>query len=156
MNCEKCGADKNLQLHHTNYDPPRTIILYTKCHQRLHGHDVGLALGEKHYKFENYKEEFSKLWANSMWSISEISKKFGISIVTTYNWKRKLGLNYRLRPSKTMLTLYVDPEVFTLIDEKLTPYLKQKLNKSKLSQGSVIHYCLKTVCDTIPIVPLRE
>ena len=58
--------------------------------------------------------------------------------------------------SNTMLTIYVDPEVFTLIDEKLTPYLKQKLNKSKLSRGSVIHYCLKTVCDTISAVPLRE
>ncbi|GAH92918.1 unnamed protein product [marine sediment metagenome] len=56
----------------------------------------------------------------------------------------------------TMLTVYVDPEVFTLIDEKLTPYLKQKLNKTKLSRGSVIQYCLKTVSDTIPIVPLRE
>ena len=56
----------------------------------------------------------------------------------------------------TMLTIYVDPEVFTLIDKKLTPYLKQKLNKSKLSRGSVIHYCLKNVCDTIPAVPLRE
>lgn len=55
-----------------------------------------------------------------------------------------------------MLTLYVDPEVLNLIDKKLTPYLKQKLNKSKLSRGSVVHYCLKTVCDTIPIVPLRE
>lgn len=55
----------------------------------------------------------------------------------------------------TMLTIYVDPEVFTLI-EKIMPYLKQKLNKSKLSRGSVIHYCLKTVCDTIPAVTLRE
>ena len=55
-----------------------------------------------------------------------------------------------------MITLYVEPEVLTLIDKKLTPYLKQKLNKSKLSRGSVVHYCLKTVCDTIPIVPLRE
>lgn len=58
--------------------------------------------------------------------------------------------------SKTMLTLYVEPEVLTLIDEKLTPYLKQKLNKSKLSRGSVVHYFLKTACDTIPVVPLRE
>ena len=56
----------------------------------------------------------------------------------------------------TMLTVYVDPEVLSLIDEKLTPYLKQKLNKSKLSRGSVIHYCLKTVCDTIPAASLRE
>ena len=55
-----------------------------------------------------------------------------------------------------MLTLYVDPEVLSLIDEKLTPYLKQKLNKSKLSRGSVVHYCLKHVCDTIPASSLRE
>ena len=58
--------------------------------------------------------------------------------------------------SKTMLTLYVEPELLNLIDEKLTPYLKQKLNKSKLSRGSAVHYCIKTICDTIPVVPLRE
>jgi len=56
----------------------------------------------------------------------------------------------------TMLTIYVDPELLSLIDKKLTPYLKQKLKKSKLSRGSAIHYCVKTICDTIPIVPLRE
>ena len=55
-----------------------------------------------------------------------------------------------------MLTLYVEPDVLSMIDEKLTPYLKQKLNKSKLSRGSVVRYCLKTMCDTIPAVSLRE
>lgn len=55
-----------------------------------------------------------------------------------------------------MLTVYVDPEVLSLIDEKLTPYLKQKLDKSRLSRGSVIHYCLKAICDTIPAASLRE
>jgi len=58
--------------------------------------------------------------------------------------------------SKTMLTLYVEPEVLMLIDEKLTPYLKQKMNKSKLSRGSAVHYCIKTMCDDIPLIPLRE
>lgn len=55
-----------------------------------------------------------------------------------------------------MLTLYVEPEVLMLIDEKLTPYLKQKMNKSKLSRGSAVHYCIKTMCDDIPLIPLRE
>jgi len=39
MECKKCGYQKNLEFHHTNYKNHEGITLCISCHKELHSNE---------------------------------------------------------------------------------------------------------------------
>lgn len=88
--CEICGAIKNLQEHHTTYNPERVITICVDCHNSLHPtHGVGLSKDSRTKRID--ADKFTELWNNGE-SYGNIGRVFGVTAVTAYHWKQKLGL----------------------------------------------------------------
>jgi len=94
--CEICGAETNLQTHHISYDPEITIRVCVKCHNQLHPHHgVGKANWAKLTKEQ--LENFRRMWEEGERSVKKFMEAFGISAMTVYNYKKKLGLKGKLK-----------------------------------------------------------
>ena len=91
--CLDCGSTKNLQKHHVSYNPEVTIDLCIDCHQKRHPHH-GVGVSSFENKLEGNKKDFRMLWKKGV-PYKELTNIFDVSIVTIYNWSRKLDLPIR-------------------------------------------------------------
>ena len=91
--CAVCGSTENLQKHHVSYNPEMIINLCIDCHQKRHPHH-GVGTSSFENKLEGNKEDFKKLWKKEV-PYKELTNIFNVSIMTIYNWSRKLNLPSR-------------------------------------------------------------
>ena len=102
--CSICGKKQGrLEMHHDDYDKPLEIrILCHTCHMKLHAklnplkkRDIDTEIHFFNIRFDDKGgyQYFLDLYESKN-PVSKISKYFGVSRQTIYNWFDKFGLKY--------------------------------------------------------------
>ena len=89
--CAICGAMKNLQRHHTSYEPEIIQVLCVDCHKKVHNHGVGNAKGWNAKILNLLQIEAKRLFKKGAKS-GEVANACDITYATASKWKKKFGL----------------------------------------------------------------
>ena len=95
-NCALCGATENLEIHHISYNPPKTVVVCRRCHQRIHGNLP--IIDELKVKIAEYDRIVQLITLINNWK-KGYSKDYGMEphIDTSFLRRRKRELEIEIK-----------------------------------------------------------
>ena len=154
ISCEICGSNENLQLHHDSYDPPLVRTLCIDCHYKIHGHGVGSPQGhDRKGKLKQEMDNFSKSWDDGL-NYEELQKKYGISVVTVYNWSKildkprrnnvfdknnNISLSFKISKSQLSVMDKIVDKIYINRDEFIRSAVSEKIQNDNFIHTSKLY-----------------
>jgi len=97
---------------------------------------------------EEDKKKFKKAWNKGL-TYQEIMRKFDISIMTVYNWRKKLGLTKRFRSRETKVEEGKKSEFRVFLDRPQAEMIQKLVEDEETRYRNPSQVIRDMVCDSL-------